>query len=116
MKTLYVLFACSFALGTSVAALATPLTTTVDINRANQVKSYSCDLNGYDSSATSASSSFTNCSLVSTFSVTTPADFGNWNAQLTGTAISIIVTGCKQDSFAILGSNAHIEYICPKTP
>ena len=115
MKILRVLFACSFALG-SVTASATPLATTVDINRANQLKSHACDLNGYDSSDTTASSSFTNCTLVSTFSVTTPADFGNWQAQLTGTGIAINVTGCKQDSFAILGSNAHIEYICPKAP
>jgi hypothetical protein len=112
-KCLLVLLASMFG-ASATASAGTPLSTTVDINVANLIKSYDCDLNGYDS--TGSTSSFTNCSLVSTFSTMTPADFGNWHPQLSGLGVSVNVLGCKEDAFAILGVNAHIVYICPKSP
>ena len=115
MKKTSILLASLF--GVSITASAgTPISITVDIDRANQLKSYECDLNGYGSSSSSHTGSFTNCVLVNTFTSTTPADFGNFNVTLTGPLLSLLVTGCKEDSFSILGSNAHIEFICPKTP
>jgi hypothetical protein len=116
MKKLSVFLASLVGIASSVAATAAPVAVTVDIDRANLLKSYQCDLNGYGASGTSSTGSFTNCTLVNTFTSTTPADYGPFSINLTGVSLSLLVTGCKQDSFTILGTNAHIEFICPKTP